>query len=95
MSNECIIEEYGAFDSNFQIPTQPLTTQIVDVGNSFAALNPQTKYIRVKSKGVAFWYSFSTAIANTAGSIYIPADGFFDHKITSNVTTIVDTAADA
>lgn len=94
MANECILEEYQAFDTTMQIPTQWLTTQIKDIGVAFTALNAKTKYVRIKSKGTGFWYDFNgNAAANTAGSTWVPADQFFDHRVTENVGTIIDTAA--
>lgn len=97
MANEVLIEEYQAFDANIQIPTQWITTQILDIAELSAALNANTKYIRIRSKGVGFWYTFgdstASAAANTNGNSWIPVDDFTDHRVGAGV--YIDTAADA
>lgn len=93
MANEVIIEEYAAYPEKGQpIPTQWVTTQIKDIGVVAATLNTITKYVRIKSKGTGFWYSFDgAAAANTPGSSWIPADGFAEHAISAGCS--IDTAA--
>lgn len=64
MADEVIIEEYGALPhSGVPVPTQWLTTQVLDIGVAAAALNAQTKYVRIRSKDVGFWYNFAGAAA--------------------------------
>jgi len=93
MANEVIIEEYAAYaEHGLPVPTQFLTTQIKDIATAASALNGSTKYVRIRSKGTGFWYSFNgNAVANTAGSSWLPADQFTDHAV--SVGTIIDTAA--
>lgn len=97
MANEVIIEEYAFFDPKMQIPSIWITTQIKDIAVLSAKLNPQTTYVRIRSNGTAFWYTFgdssAAAAANTAGSSRIPADDFTDHIVPKNSDIYIDTAA--
>lgn len=96
MANEVIIEEYAAFDETMQCPTQPITTQVLDIAEASAALNALTRYVVVSSKGTGFWYKFGdssvSAIANTDGNIWLQADGRRPHKVGAG--TYIDSAAD-
>lgn len=90
MSNEVIIEEYGAtgvvssdaYAKQVQIPQSLVTSQIFSIASTSAAFNAATSFIRVQSKGTGFWYAVGatgvTATANTAGSRWLPADQFRD-----------------
>lgn len=97
MANEVIIEEYAYFDPKIQAPSIWLATQIKDIAVLSAKLNPQTTYVRIRSNGTAFWYTFgdstASAAANTAGSSRLPADGFSDHVVPKNSDIYIDTAA--
>ncbi len=74
MANEVIIEEYGVFNGNPPVPPQFLTTQIKSIAAT-ATFNAQTKFVRIRSKDVGFWYAFNgNAEANAAGSSWIPAN---------------------
>ncbi len=91
MANEVIIEEYAVYPGTPPIPPQFLTTQIKDIGVT-ATFNAVTQFVRIRSKGLGFWYSFNgNAVANTAGSSWLPADQFADHVVA--VGTTFDTAA--
>ena len=99
MADEVIIEEYAAFDASMQIPTLPITTQIVDIGTLSAKLNAQTTYIRIRSKGTGFWWiagdSTASAAADTNGNTWLEAGDFTDQAVTKNSNTYIDTAVDA
>ena len=85
MANEVVVEEYQSYDANMGIPTIPITTQVLDIATLSAALNPLTKYVRIRSKGTGFWFKFGgaavSAVANTNGNSWLPADQFVDHQI--------------
>lgn len=93
MADEVIIEEYGALAQyGLPVPTQWITTQVLDIATAAAALNAHTKYIRIRSKGTGFWYSFAgAAAAATDGNTWLPADSFADHAVSPGC--LVDTAA--
>jgi hypothetical protein len=99
MTNEVIIEEYKAFDASIQIPTLPITTQVLDIGTISAQLSNQTEYIRIRAKGSGFWWitgnASVSAAANTDGNTFIEAGTFTDHNVGANSSKYIDTAADA
>lgn len=97
MADEVIIEEYQTIDPNLQIPTQWITTQVLDIATASSELDEKTKYIRIRSKGTGFWYTFGgsavSAAADTDGNSYLAAGDFVDHVVGRG--TYIDTAADA
>lgn len=104
MANEVIIEEYksagldeGTPDyRNKSLPKGLETSQILDIGTESAAVDTDTKWIRIQSKGTGFWYKIGasgvSAAANTDGNCWLPADQFRDIALQSTDTNI-DTAA--
>jgi len=109
MANECIFEEYGpqAYKSSGQLSGSAIpkliTTQTKDIGTLSNALNGATAYVVVQAKGTAFWVkpgaSDASAAANTAGNLYVPANGSKEIVIVdeygNKLYTHLDTAADA
>jgi len=97
MADEVIIEEYASFDAAIQIPTVPITTQVLDIATLSAQLDDRTRYVRIRSKGTGFWYKFgdssASAAADTDGNLWCGADEFFDHRVGNGL--YIDTAADA
>lgn len=100
MADEVVIEEYTGFNINLQIPTVPVTTQVLDIATASAQLNAATEYVRIVAKDTGFWYKFGgsdvSAAADTDGNLWLAADQFRDHKIDPNSSNrYIDTAADA
>ena len=103
MANEVIIEEYASInvkypDGSFApIPGELITTQVLNITELSAAFNPRTSFIRIQSKTTGFWYilgtSAASAVADTDGNRWIPADQFRDIGITPGTHTNIDTAA--
>ena len=98
MANEVIIEEYkGLPTGGLSISDTPTTTQVLDIATKSAAFADTTKYVRIRSKGTAFWYKFGdssvSATANTDGNLYLPADQAVPHAVGKG--SYIDTAADA
>lgn len=98
MANEVIIEEYGdqiyASKGNISGSAMPklITTQILSIATASATLNGATKYAVVQSKGTGFWIvGGPSAVANTAGNIWVPADG--SKELVVDGFTVIDTAA--
>lgn len=104
MADKVIIAEYGGlayFENGNLVPIYDednlITTQVLDIGVLSAAFNADTRYIRLRSKGAGFWYKFGSAsvsaLANTNGSDWLPADGPLDFAVKTH--RYLDTAADA
>ena len=102
MANEVIIEEYAGIEKNpeggfIPIPGSLITSQVLDIAELSAAFNAGTTFIRVQSKGTGFWYKTGgtapSAVANTDGNCWLPADQFRDVAIIAGTDTKIDTAA--
>lgn len=100
MADEVIIEEYQnpAGGPGSSIGGTLVTTQVVDIGTLSAAMNANTDYVIVRSKGTGFWFivggSTASAAADTNGNLWLDA-GQKSDPIPVNSTTYIDTAADA
>lgn len=99
MANEVIIEEYGPqiYKTNGNLSGaamgQLITTQILSIATASAALNNKTAYVVVQSKGTGFWaIPGASATANTAGNVWVPADGSKEFVV-DGTFTVIDTAA--
>ena len=89
MANEVIVEEYAS-TANQPIPPQFNKTTTKDIGQTITP-GSQCMFVRIRSKGTGFWYSFNgNAAANTDGSSWLPADQFVDHQISTGC--VIDTA---
>lgn len=99
MADEVIIEEYSEFKTGTSTPGTPITTQVLDIATASAALNAATRYVRIQSKGTAFWYKFGgstvSAVADTNGNLWLPADQYREHYVFPRGDRYIDTAADA
>lgn len=103
MANEVIIEEYaltiakGADGNYLPIVGDLVTSQVLTIATLSAQLNARTNYIRIQSKDIGFWYipgnASASAVANTAGNRWLPADQFRDIPVRPGVDTYIDTAA--
>jgi len=100
MADKVIISEYSQ-PIGSEVGTifgNPITSQIIDIGDLSAAMNANTKMVRLQSKGAGFWYkqgeSGASAAANTDGSHWLAADQHVDLSISPG-RTYIDTAADA
>lgn len=99
MANEVIIEEYGPqiYKTNGSLSGSAMgkliTTQIKSIGTLSDALNAKTAYVVVQSKGTGFWaIPGDSATANTAGNVWVPADGTKEFVVDGTFSKI-DTAA--
>ena len=103
MANEVIVEEYSGVtlknpDGRYApVPGILLTTQVLTIGVLSAAFDARTAFLRIQSKGTGFWYKIGgaapSAVADTAGNRWLPADDHRDISIDIGTDTKIDTAA--
>lgn len=104
MANDVIVEEYAGLivrdpvtGEAAPIPGQLITTQVLNIAELSAAFNARTCFIRLQSKDLGFWYilgtSAASAVADTDGNRWLPADQFRDLFIAVRTDTHLDTAA--
>jgi hypothetical protein len=102
MANEVVIGEFKRPEVLVQGGVLPVygelvTSQVLDIAEKSSAVSAGVSMVRVASKGTAFWFKVGdsdvSAAANTAGNIYVPADGHVDIQVRSG--DYIDTAADA
>ena len=103
MANEVIISEYerpGIILQGWVAPVYgpPVTSQIIDIAVLSAAMNSDTRVIRLQAKDLSFWFTqgnaSASAAANTDGSHFLATGEHIDLQVDAT-NTHIDTAVDA